>query len=142
MPAHIIEFGIGQGKLGNLLLQENLLPKDGLIGVQPLTDKTELELLKSRGYTNVLDSTISSYLDDHIDLQADMFIAADVFEHLSYSDMISALDQLLYRCNLFLLIHPSKHPQKAKGNTFNAHRSSFELHDLSSRYEFIFYNLS
>ena len=115
MPAHIIEFGIGQGKLGNLLLQENLLPKDGLIGVQPLTDKTELELLKSRGYTNVLDSTISSYLDDHIDLQADMFIAADVFEHLSYSDMISALDQLLYRCNLFLLIHPSKHPQKAKG---------------------------
>lgn len=141
-PSYIIEFGIGQGKLGNLLLQSNLLPQDGLIGVQPLSSPSELSLLKSRGYNSVLDTTITRYLDEHIDLQADMFIAADVFEHLPFSEMVSALDQLLYRCNLFLLIHPSKHPQKAKGNTFNAHRTSFELLDLCSRFEVIYYNLT
>ena len=141
-PSNIVEFGTGQGKLGSLLLNSNLLPSDGLTGVQPLSDSSEIDLLKSRGYSNILNSTISQYLVDHIDIQADMFVAADVFEHLPYSDMVSALDQLLYRCNLFLLIHPSKHPQKAKGNTFNAHRSSFELYDLCSRFEVIYYNLS
>ena len=141
-PSQIIEFGCGQGKLGKLLLGKNLIPEKGLIGVQPLTDKYEESHLRNNGYSNVFSITIGDYLKEHVDIETDMFVAMDVFEHLNYTDMISAIDQLLYNCNTFLLIHPSKHPQKANGTHFDAHRTSFELLDIASRFEVIFYNLT
>lgn len=86
--------------------------------------------------------TIEDYLREHVDTETDMFVAMDVFEHLKYAEMISAIDQLLYNCNLLLLIHPSKHPQKAIGNHFKAHRTSFELQDIVNKFEVLFYNLT
>jgi len=139
-PSQIVEFGCGQGKLGRLLIQKNLVPEKGLIGVQPLTNKREEAELMSNGYTNILNMAIEDYLKNYVDTETDMFVAMDVFEHLKYSDMISAMDQLLYRCNTFLMIHPSKHPQKANNTPFDAHRTSFELLDIASRFEVLFYN--
>jgi cyclopropane fatty-acyl-phospholipid synthase-like methyltransferase len=141
-PEQVIEFGCGQGKLGQLLTQNNLMPAKKLIGVQPLQDESQANSLKDMGYNQIISLTIEDYLREYVDTETDMFVAMDVFEHLKYADMISAIDQLLYNCNLFLLIHPSKHPQKASGNHFDAHRTSFELQDIVSRFEILFYNLT
>lgn len=141
-PSQIIEFGCGQGKLGQILTQQNLLPEKGLIGIQPLPSEKEGIELRSKGYSDIISLTIEDFLREQVDTETDMFIAMDVFEHLKYTDMISAIDQLLYNCNLFLLIHPSKHPQKAGGNHFDAHRTSFELQDIANRFEILFYNLT
>lgn len=112
------------------------------MGVQPLQSVEEEQYLKNIGYSQIMSLTIEDYLMEKIDSTTDMFVAMDVFEHLKYSDMISAIDQLLYNCNLFLLVHPSKHPQKASGNHFDAHRTSFELLDIANRFEVLFYNLT
>lgn len=141
-PAKIVEFGCGQGKLGSLLRVNQLTPPQGLIGVQPLSTNSDADYLLANGYRNIIDTTVHEFLASHVDLEADLFVAADVFEHLPWSDMISALDQLLYHCKLFLLIHPSKHPQQANGNQFDAHRTSFELIDIANRFEVIYYNLT
>lgn len=141
-PEQVVEFGCGQGKLGQLLSTSNLTPAKGLIGVQPLQREDDGKRLKEYGYSQIMNLTIENYLREHVDGETDMFVAMDVFEHLKYADMISAIDQLLYNCNLFLLIHPSKHPQKAGDNHFDAHRTSFELLDIASRFEIIFYNLT
>jgi len=142
LPKHVVEFGCGQGKLGQLLSNKNLLPINGLIGVQPLSNDEDLGLLLAKGYSDIINLTIEDFLRVHVDTQTDIFVAMDVFEHLRFADMISAIDQLLYNCNLLLLIHPSKHPQKANGISLNAHRSSFELLDIASRFDILFYNLT
>ena len=141
-PQRVIELGCGQGKLGRLLSQNNILPNDYLIGVQPLGEDSDADILRSHGYTQIINQSINNFLKSHVDTSADMYIAMDVLEHLPFSEMISTVDQLLYHCELMLIIHPSKHPQNAGGNLFDAHRTSFELIDLASRFEVVYYNLT
>ncbi len=141
-PQRIVELGCGQGKLGRLLGQSNILPNDYLIGVQPLAKDSDADILRECGYTQIINQNIDDFLKSHVDLSTDMYIAMDVLEHLPYSEMISTVDQLLYHCELMLIIHPSKHPQNAKDNLFDAHRTSFELIDRARRFEIIYYNLT
>ncbi|WP_413441281.1 hypothetical protein [Synechococcus sp. MIT S1220] len=141
-PQRVIELGCGQGKLGKLLSQSKILPNEYLIGVQPLAQEFDADTLKGYGYTQIINESIDNFLKLHIDLSTDMYIAMDVLEHLPFSEMISTVDQLLYHCELMLIIHPSKHPQNAGDNLLDAHRTSFELIDLAQRFEIIYYNLT
>jgi len=77
-PQRVIELGCGQGKLGKLLSQSNILSNDYLIGVQPLGKDSDADILRSWGYTQIINQSIVDFLKSHVDTSTDMYIAMDV----------------------------------------------------------------
>jgi hypothetical protein len=69
-----------------------------------------------------------------------LIVALDVIEHFLISDVMSIINFSLYRANFLLLVWPSAHPQTAVTHPFDRHRSSFELKDLSEKFDVVFYS--
>lgn len=145
-PELTIELGCGAGKLGMLHTkalktdpQTNASAEYKLVGIQPGVTEGDLRLLAQRGYDQIVSLSIQDYCDNYIDTNCSLFVAIDVLEHLPRHMIFSVIDQLLYHCQYFLIIWPSKHPQNANGNTFDAHRSSFSLSDIATQFTILTY---
>jgi len=144
-PSSILDLGCGQGKLGRLIHKSYEASDDAmnnvtLSGVNPLFNKIEDKImLESIGYNNVFDMTIEQFCEEYIDSRYDLICALDVLEHLPRSKYFDVLDQLLYRCDYFLIVWPTSHPQNGSVNTYDAHRSSIKLREIASNFEIITY---
>ena len=136
-PLTILELGCGEGKLGDLVKQLNLSTK--LTAVQKLFSPSDLNLLNSKGYCQIIDSDILEYFKEGFDEEYDLTVVMDVIEHFLYSDAISIIDFALYRSNWLLLVWPSKHPQSGFTNKFDRHRTSFELNTLTNLFDVAYY---
>lgn len=133
----ILELGCGQGKLGRLLQSANSLVN--LSTVQKMFDADDTNKLRNRGYKDVFDRDIIEFYREGFDENYDLVVALDVIEHFLYSDILSIIDFSLYRCRYMVLVWPSAHPQTATSHAFDRHRSSFELRDLTSRFDVVLY---
>lgn len=145
-PELTIELGCGMGKLGLLHNQaiQSISDRDPtakylLVGVQPGTTEQDAQLLASRGYNQIIPVSIEDYCSAFVDANCNLFVAIDVLEHLPRHMIFSVIDQLLYHCQYFLVIWPSRHPQNANGNSYDAHRSSFSLLDIVHQFSVITY---
>lgn len=137
-PKAILELGCGQGKFGNML-QGAGYPVS-LRAVQKIFSADDEPTLKTRGYEAIIDADIMEYFRTGFDETYDMIVALDVIEHFLLSDIISIINFALYRADYMLLVWPSAHPQDATTNAFDRHRASFELRDLSDRFDVVFYS--
>jgi hypothetical protein len=110
--------------------------------VQKVFSEKDIGLLKSRGYAEVIDADIYEYFKDGFDEAYDMVVALDVIEHFLYSDVISIINFALYRSDYMLMVWPSAHPQNGTYHSFDRHRSSFELRDLTDKFDVVYYSQS
>lgn len=136
-PKSMLELGCGQGKLGELL-QERSEPV-ALTAVQKIFSAEDQPALAKRGYQEIIDADIMDYFRVGFDEVYDMVVALDVIEHFLYSDVISIINFALYRSDYMLLVWPSAHPQDGVHNAFDRHRASFELRDLTNKFDVVFY---
>ena len=137
-PDRILELGCGHGKFGNLLKQAGLAPSL-LVTVQKIFSQTDVQEIRSIGYHEIIDADIMEYFRTGFDEQYDMIVALDVIEHFLLSDIMSIINFALYRADYVLLVWPSAHPQGASTSIFDRHRASFEIRDLSDRFDIVFY---
>ena len=137
-PQSVLELGCGRGKFGELLRQTGSLAS--LTGLQKVFSDNDVPLLASKGYRNIIDQDILEYYREGFDENYDLIVALDVIEHFLISDVMSIIHFSLYRANYMLLVWPSLHPQAASTSAFDRHRSSFELSDISSRFDVVFYS--
>jgi hypothetical protein len=133
----VLELGCGQGKLGALLKSAN--KEIELQAVQRMFSPDDINKLRSTGYQEIFDQDILDFFRKGFDNRYDLIIALDVIEHFLYSDILSIIDFSLYRARYMMLVWPSAHPQDATSHSFDRHRSSFELRDLSNRFDVVFY---
>lgn len=136
-PQQVLELGCGQGKFGELLRQMGSPAQ--LTAVQKLFSENDQAHLQGKGYRAVIDRDILDYYREGFDEQYDLVVALDVIEHFLISDVMSILHFSLYRAKYVLLVWPSAHPQGG-GNAFDRHRASFELDDLASKFDVVFYS--
>jgi hypothetical protein len=136
-PRNILEYGCGQGKLGKICKLLELAPEN-LRAVQKLFNANDRTLLHDIGYTDIVDEDIYEYVRKGLKTKYDMIIALDVIEHFMYSDAISIIDSSLYNCEWLLLVWPSRLPQD--GDDLDIHRTSFELRELASRFDIVYYS--
>jgi SAM-dependent methyltransferase len=137
-PQRILELGCGQGKFGKMLQINGVTPSK-LVAVQKIFSDADIGLLQGIGYQNIVDVDILEYFRGGFDEQYDMVVALDVIEHFLYSDILSIINFALYRSDYMLLAWPSAHPQFAETSPFDRHRASFELRDLSDRFDVVLY---
>jgi hypothetical protein len=137
-PQRILELGCGQGKFGQLLKNSGLTPSN-LVAVQKIFSDSDVSTLKGIGYHDIVDADIMEYFRNGFDEQYDMVVAMDVIEHFLYSDILSIINFALYRSDYMLLVWPSAHPQSAQTSPFDRHRASFELRDLTDRFDVVLY---
>jgi hypothetical protein len=137
-PERILELGCGRGKFGNLLKKAGFAPSY-LATVQKMFSQTDSQDLRAIGYHEIVDADIMDYFRTGFDEQYDMVAALDVIEHFLLSDVMSIINFSLYRADYLLLVWPSAHPQAADTSPFDRHRASFELRDLSDRFDVVFY---
>lgn len=137
-PQSVLELGCGQGKFGGLL-RETLGEIGNLRAVQKIFTPGDREALRSLGYRDVVDRDILEHFREGFDEHYDLVVALDVIEHFLISDIWSIVHFALYRADYMLLVWPSAHPQSAVTSAFDRHRSSFELSDLASRFDVVFY---
>ena len=137
-PQRILELGCGQGKFGKML-QHNGITPSRLVAVQKVFSDADVSGLKNIGYQDIVDADIMEYFRTGFDEQYDMVVALDVIEHFLYSDILSIINFALYRSDYMLLVWPSAHPQSAVTSSFDRHRASFELRDLSERFDVVLY---
>jgi hypothetical protein len=137
---NILELGCGQGKFGALMMNSSV-PRT-IRAVQKVFSEKDIDLLKARGYAEVIDVDIYEYFKNGFDEAYDMVVALDVIEHFLYSDVISIINFALYRSDYMLLVWPSAHPQSGTLHSFDRHRSSFELRDLTDKFDVVCYSQS
>ena len=138
-PQNILELGCGQGKFGGLLKQSGHQSAQ-LKAVQKVFSSDEPEYLRGLGYQEIIDRDILEYYREGFDENYNLIVALDVIEHFLLSDVISIINFSLYRADYMLLVWPSAHPQSAVTNPFDRHRASFELKDLTDRFDVVFYS--
>lgn len=138
-PQSILELGCGKGKFSGLLEQIGHKP-DSLTAIQKLFGPDEPEYLRSKGYTRIIDRDIYEHYREGFDEQYNLIVAMDVIEHFMWADVMSIINTSLYQADYMLLVWPSAHPQAAVTNPFDRHRSSFELKDLTDRFDVVFYS--
>jgi hypothetical protein len=137
-PSSVLEYGAGRGKLGTICNQLSITPKR-LVTIQKLFANGDEALLRSAGYTEIIDNDIMDIIKCGIKESFDLIVALDVIEHFLYSDAMSIIDYSLYRCNHFLMVWPTKYPQNSD-NTFEIHRTSFELREIANKFDLVYYN--
>jgi len=137
-PSSILEYGSGTGKLGKIC-QLISFELNNLIAVQKLFNENDALLLNEAGYSEIIDSDIYEFLKNGIRQQYDLIAALDVIEHFMFSDAISIIDYSLYYAKYVLLVWPSRYPQEGN-NSFDIHRTSFELKELTDRFDIIYYS--
>jgi len=137
-PQKILELGCGQGKFGELIGgQAYNYPL--LKAVQKLFTTEDRKKLEAIGYSDVIDVDIMEYFRQGFDETYNIIVALDVIEHFLYSDLLSIINFSLYRADYMLIVWPSAHPQSATSHQFDRHRASFELRDLSERFDVVYY---
>ena len=136
-PTTLLELGCGSGKFGHML-QSHGYSAD-LTAVLKMFSAEDETSLKGRGYSRILDRDIMEYYREGFDEHYDVILALDVIEHFLYSDAISIINFSLYRCDYMMLVWPSQHPQTATSNSFDRHRSSFGIRELSQNFDVVFY---
>lgn len=136
-PQSILELGCGQGKFGGIVGQFGYQPQ--LKAVQKVFSSGEPEYLRAKGYQEVIDRDILEYYREGFDENYNLIVALDVIEHFLLSDVMSIINFSLYRADYMLLVWPSAHPQAAVTNPFDRHRASFELEDLTDKFDVVFY---
>ncbi len=136
-PERILEYGCGSGKLAHICQAITMRPLV-LKAVQKLFTDEDIYKLRSIGYTDIADDDVLEYVKNKINEKYNLIVAMDVLEHFMYGDAISIIDCSLYYCDWFLVVWPSHYPQYST-NQFDRHRSSFELKDLSNRFDVIHY---
>lgn len=133
----ILELGCGQGKFGKLInVHESLI---SLRAVQKVFQAEDVKSLNTIGYEEIIDADIMEYFRVGFDETYDLTVALDVIEHFLYSDIISIINFALYRSDYMMLVWPSAHPQDGVNHAFDRHRASFELEDLTSKFDVVFY---
>ncbi|TAJ82268.1 MAG: hypothetical protein EPO42_01350 [Gallionellaceae bacterium] len=137
-PNSIMELGCGQGKFGELLRQTGSAAN--LTGVQKIFSGNDIALLEGKGYRQIIDRDILDFYREGFDENYDLIVALDVIEHFLLSDVMSIIHFSLYRANYLLLVWPSAHPQSASNNAFDRHRASFDLKEVSDRFDVVFYS--
>lgn len=134
----ILELGCGQGKFGSLMKGATSALK--LSAIQKIFNEEDIVSLKGIGYNEIIDDDIMAYFRVGFDESYDMIVALDVIEHFMYSDVLSIINFALYRADYMLLVWPSAHPQNGINNSFDRHRASFELRDLTDKFDVVFYS--
>jgi|GEM_PF-2690039 len=138
-PLNILEIGCGQGKFGNLLMQD-IGYVANLTAVQKIFSNSDLQLLHEKGYRQIIDRDILEYYKEGFDKNYDLIVALDVIEHFLLSDVMSIINFSLYRADYLLLVWPSAHPQAAVTSVYDRHRASFDLKDLAEKFDVVFYS--
>jgi hypothetical protein len=138
-PQTLMELGCGKGKFANILKSIGHQPQT-LTAVQKIFGADEPAFLRGLGYTGVIDRDIYDYYREGFDENYNLIVAMDVIEHFMWSDVISIINFSLYRADYMLLVWPSAHPQAATTSPFDRHRASFELKDLTDRFDVVFYS--
>jgi hypothetical protein len=108
--------------------------------VQKIFSPEDEPTLKAKGYEQIIDADIMEYFRTGFDETYDMVVALDVIEHFLISDIYSIINFALYRSDYMLLVWPSAHPQDGVNHAFDRHRSSFELSDLTDKFDVVFYS--
>ena len=137
-PQRILELGCGRGKFGEMLQQRGA--PVSIKAVQKIFSEQDVPQLQARGYEQLIDDDIMNYYREGFDENYDMIVALDVIEHFLLSDVMSIINFSLYRADYMLLVWPSAHPQSADTSPFDRHRASFELRDLSDKFDVVFYS--
>jgi hypothetical protein len=127
-PKSVIDIGAGKGKLGKL--GATVIPETSFTALQIMFDSNDRELLKKHNYCKVIDEEILAYVREGFDERYSLATICDVLEHFLYSDAISIVKFLAYRCDWILLVWPSKHPQDASTHQFDRHRFSLSPAEL------------
>lgn len=131
----VLELGCGAGKFASLVGGVGI----EITAVQKLFSESDRGNLAGVGYSKIVDADILEYFREGFDETYDAVVALDVIEHFLLSDALSIIGFALYRARYVILVWPTRHPQAAANHEFDRHRSSFELNELASRFDVVFY---
>jgi hypothetical protein len=136
-PQTVLDVGAGQGKIG--IIGSNVIPSARFTALQRLFSVNDRDALERANYSRVIDEEIVAFISQGFDDHYSLATICDVVEHFMYSDAISVLKFLAYRCDWILVVWPSKHPQSASTTPFDRHRFSMSPFELFHHFDVVRY---
>jgi hypothetical protein len=132
-PKSILDVGAGAGKYGKLL--KSISTEFKVDAVEPT-----LQYLVDYGlndiYNQVHCSTIQDFAKQNPRNRYNAVIFGDVLEHFFRSEAIDYIDYFLYRSDWVFILWPTFMPQDdAMDNSYEIHKSNFNLIDLSTKFD-------
>jgi hypothetical protein len=139
-PRSVLDVGAGTGKIASI--GKRILPQCEFTALQKLFSINDADVLKEAGYSSIIDREIISYTTEGFDQNYDVACVCDVIEHLPFSDALSTLKFLAYRTEWILLLWPSRHPQNGVTSSFDRHRFSMNIRELTLHFDIVRYEQS
>ena len=132
-PQSILDVGAGAGKYGKIL--KSIYPECKIDAVEP-TQKYIDDYNLNDVYSNVYCKTIREFAISNPTNRYNAVIFGDVLEHFFRSEAIDYIDYFLYRSDWVFALWPTFMPQDdAMGNSYEIHKSNFNLIDLSTKFD-------
>jgi hypothetical protein len=132
-PNSVLDVGVGSGKYGNII--KSILPSANVEGIEP-TQKYIDEYKLNEVYNNIHCTTIQEFAKNNPRNRYNAVIFGDVLEHFFRSEAIDYIDYFLYRSDWVFALWPTFMPQDdAMDNSYEIHKSNFNLIDLSTKFD-------
>jgi hypothetical protein len=132
-PLSVLDVGAGAGKYGRFI--RTLLPETSREAIEP-TQKYIDEYKLGEVYNNVHCTTIKEFAKNNPRNRYNVVIFGDVLEHFFRSEAIDYIDYFLYRSDWVFALWPTFMPQDdAMDNSYEIHKSNFNLIDLAAKFD-------
>lgn len=132
-PQLILDVGAGAGKYGKLI--KSILPSVNVEGIEP-TPQYLVDYKLSDIYNKIHSTTIQDFAKNNPRNRYNIVIFGDVLEHFFRSEAIDYIDYFLYRSDWAVVLWPTFMPQDdAMDNSYEIHKSNFNLIDLSTKFD-------
>jgi len=132
-PQSILDVGAGAGKYGKLI--KSILPSANVEGIEP-TLQYLVDYKLNDTYNKIHSTTIKDFANKNPRNRYNIVIFGDVLEHFFRSEAIDYIDYFLYRSDWVFVLWPTFMPQDdAMDNSYEIHKSNFNLIDLSTKFD-------
>jgi hypothetical protein len=132
-PQSILDVGAGAGKYGKIL--KSISTEFKVDAVEP-TLQYLVDYKLNDIYNKVHCDTIQDFAKRNSRNRYNAVIFGDVLEHFFRSEAIDYIDYFLYRSDWVFVLWPTFMPQDdAMDNSYEIHKSNFNLIDLATKFD-------
>jgi hypothetical protein len=135
-PIKVLDVGAGAGKNSHLVRQACSASAEAIEPTESYIADYDLRQL----YDKVYEISVQDFCLTNPSNRYSAVIFGDVLEHLFRSEAIDYIDYFLYRSDWVFVIWPTFMPQDDyENNSYEIHKSNFNLIDLSQKFDIHFY---
>ena len=132
-PQSVLDVGAGAGKYGNII--KSILPNSNVEAIEP-TQKYIDDYKLNDIYGKVHCCNVQDFAKNNPRNRYNAVIFGDVLEHFFRSEAIDYIDYFLYRSDWVFALWPTFMPQDdAMDNSYEIHKSNFNLIDLATKFD-------